>query len=63
MIQKSRLRLFVVGGAMIASTVLAIVVRDLWPLGMILTIIGMYLVVWATLGKGRWCRNCKRFKI
>ena len=22
---------------------------------------GIYLIVWATLGKGSWCRNCKRF--
>lgn len=63
MIQKSRLWLFVVGFAMIASTALAIGLRDLWLPGVILAIIGMYLVVWATLGKGSWCRNCKRFNI
>jgi len=24
---------------------------------------GVYLDLWATLGKERWCRGCKRFTI
>jgi hypothetical protein len=46
LIQRSRGLLFLVGVLMIASVILS-------P-------IGLFLVVWATRGKGRWCRACKR---
>jgi len=29
----------------------------------ILALAGIYLVAWGTIGKGRWCRNCKRFVV
>jgi hypothetical protein len=24
-------------------------------------LVGSYLMAWATIGKGLWCRQCKRF--
>jgi hypothetical protein len=63
MIQKSRARLFVVGAVMIASVALAFFVPYFWVPGSLLFLTGSYLVVWATLGKGCWCRNCKTFRI
>jgi hypothetical protein len=63
MIQKSRWRLFLVGVLIIASTGLAVFVPYWWAPGVILLLTGTYLVVWATRGKGRWCRGCKRFNI
>ena len=61
MVQKSKARLIAVGLSMIASVAIAL----LFPLfrvpGIILALIGAYLLVWATVGKGRWCRNCKSF--
>jgi hypothetical protein len=61
MVQKSRLRLFLVGAAMIASIAIAPFVPYLWGPVAILALIGVYLIVWATLGRGAWCRTCKRF--
>ncbi len=48
-VQKSRWRLLLVGSALSASVVLAVV--------------GVYLILWATLGKGLWCRQCKTFRV
>jgi hypothetical protein len=61
MIQKSRGRLFGVGILMITSIAIAFFVPIFWAPGVILLLTGLYLIVWATLGKGCWCRNCKKF--
>ena len=29
----------------------------------IMTLTGLYLLAWGTIGKGRWCRNCKQFVV
>jgi hypothetical protein len=63
MIQKSRRRLLVVGALMVASIGLAPFVPFLWAPGILLFLAGVYLLVWATLGKGCWCRACKRFSV
>lgn len=31
----------------------------LFPTGF-LSLIGLYLIAWATIGKGLWCRQCKQ---
>ena len=61
MIQKSLRRLFVFGALMVASIGLAPFVPFLWAPGILLFLAGAYLLVLATLGKGDWCRSCKRF--
>jgi hypothetical protein len=63
MIQRSRPRLLLVGVLMIASVGLAFHVPYFWAPGLILLLLGAYLVLWATLGKGQWCRTCKKFNI
>ena len=63
MIQKSKLRLIVVGPCLIASIAIAFFVPLFCAPGIILALTGVYLVVWATLGKARWCRNCKKFSL
>ncbi len=63
MLQKSRLRLFLVGLGMIASLPVAGFVPFFWGPAIILVPAGAYLIVWATLGRGRWCRTCKKFSI
>ncbi len=63
MIQKSRWRLFIAGVLMIASIVAALLFPFFWAPGLILVLTGAYLIVWATVGKGYWCRNCKKFSI
>jgi hypothetical protein len=63
LIQKSRPRLFLVGLLLCASPLLAIAGKIFWIPGIILALAGGYLMVWATLGKGRWCRTCKSMRI
>jgi len=63
MVQKSRLRLMAVGCALVASIAVAGFVPIFWAPGIVLLITGGYLIVWATLGKGRWCRECKKFNV
>jgi hypothetical protein len=61
MVQKSPLRLFVAGMLMVASLAIAAFVPYFLAPGIILLLAGIYLMVWATVGKGRWCRECKKF--
>jgi hypothetical protein len=63
MIPKSRIRLAVAGLLMLASFALVFVIPHFWVPGIILAITGVYLLMWATLGRGCWCRNCKKFSI
>jgi hypothetical protein len=62
-IQKSKARLILVGVGMIASIVVAFRFPLLAIPAILLTAIGIYLLIWAILGKARWCRNCKKFSI
>ena len=63
MILKSRVRLFTVGSLMIAAFALVFVIPHFWVPAILLAFTGAYLVVWATLGRGGWCRNCKKFNL
>ena len=61
MVQKRRFRLFIVGVLMVASLAIAVFVPLFWAPSIILLLTGCYLIVWATLRKGCWCRTCKKF--
>ena len=63
MIQKSRTRLIMVGLLMVASVALVIVIPRFWVPGILLALTGGYLLLWATFGRGCWCRNCKKFSL
>jgi hypothetical protein len=63
MVQKSRLRLGIVGLLMLLSPVIAFRFPWLWVPGIILSLTGIYLLAWATLGNACWCRNCKKFNL
>ena len=63
MIQKSKTRLLSVGICLMASIGVAFFVPLFWSPGIVLVLTGIYLVVWATLGRTRWCRSCKKFNI
>jgi hypothetical protein len=63
MTQKIKPRLIVVGLCMVASVAIAFVFPLFWAPGIVLVLTGVYLLVWATLGKARWCRNCKKFSV
>jgi hypothetical protein len=63
MIQRSRAGLLAVGFVMAAAPLLAHFVPLLWVPALISFLAGAYLVAWATIGKGQWCRQCKTFRI
>ena len=46
-----------------AAVTVAFVFPIFWVPGVGLGLTGAYLLVWAVVGKGRWCRNCKNFGI
>lgn len=60
-VQKPLPRLVLFGLAMLAAAGLALVWPFLWIPATILGLTGAYLIVWAVVGHGRWCRGCKRF--
>jgi hypothetical protein len=63
LIRKSRFRLLAVGVALISSIAASSYMPYFWPAAVILLLAGLYMVAWATLGKGTWCRNCKTFRV
>jgi hypothetical protein len=60
-VQKSIARLVSVGLVMFAAIGLAVLWPIVWAAAIVLGLTGAYLIVWATVGGGRWCRGCKRF--
>jgi hypothetical protein len=60
-VQKPIGRLVLVGVAMLACAGLAAGWSVLWLPTTILGLTGVYLLIWAVAGRGRWCRGCKRF--
>jgi hypothetical protein len=60
-VQKSRGRLVVVGTVMLGTPILSVY---WWPFiipAAVCALTCVYLLAWAFLGRGRWCRKCKRF--
>jgi hypothetical protein len=60
-VRKSRPRLALVGGLLLAGPGLGFVWAPLWLPAVVLGLTGAYLLAWASAGRGRWCRCCKRF--
>ena len=61
MIQKSRFRLGIVGVFMTATIAIPFYYPLFWLPALVMFLAGAYLLVWATLGRGGWCRTCKKF--
>ena len=57
---KSKVRLIVVGGALLATIPSIVLFHWLIPLVLMASSIGIYLIAWATRGQGLWCRTCKK---
>ena len=60
-IQKSRARLALVGTLLLAALGLGILWWPLWLPAAVCGLAGAYLLAWAAVGRGKWCRGCKRF--
>lgn len=62
-IRRNPVQLLTVGLIMCATLAIALWVPWFWIPGIILFLTGTYLIAWATLAKGMWCRQCKTFAI
>jgi hypothetical protein len=60
-VRKGRWRLALVGAFMLAAVGLGSLWSPLSAPAVILGLTGAYLLAWASVGRGRWCRGCKRF--
>lgn len=62
LLQKSRLALFATGLFLLAAAAAGPFFNPLlWLFTAPAAIVALYLIVWSALGKGLWCRNCKKF--
>jgi hypothetical protein len=63
LIHRDRALLFLVGMVMWATPLIAYFVPLLWVPALLAMLAGAYLILWSTLGKGLWCRQCKSFRM
>jgi len=64
LLQKSRTKLFATGVIALAAVVGCFFLSPLyWIATSFLVLIGGFLIAWSTLGKGLWCRHCKKFPV
>lgn len=64
LLEKSRIALFLAGIFFLAGAVaLVFLYTIIWIAALLLLVVAAYLLTWAILGKGLWCRTCKRFPI
>lgn len=61
MIQKSRGQILLAGAIFVLAPLVTLGVPFFWGPAILFVLVGLYLVVWATVGRGMWCRTCKRF--
>jgi len=61
LIQRNRALLAAVGVLMCGAPLLAWQVPWLWIPATLSFLAGIYLLGWATAGRGAWCRQCKSF--
>jgi len=61
LIRRNPVQLFVVGVLMCASLSIAYWAPFFWAPGILLFLAGAYLLAWASIAKGKWCRQCKAF--
>lgn len=60
-VRKNPRRLALVGILMVATLGLGVFWWPLWLPAAVCMLTGAYLLSWASIGRGRWCRGCKRF--
>jgi hypothetical protein len=60
-VQKSRGRLILVVILLVAALGLGFLWWPLWLPATVCALTGAYLLAWASVGRGRWCRQCKSF--
>jgi hypothetical protein len=62
LVRRNRVLLFVSGALMCLTPLIALRIPLLWAPAGILFLAGGYLILWSTVGRGLWCRQCKSFR-
>ena len=62
LLQRNRQLLFVSGALMCLTPLIALRIPLLWVPAVILFLAGGYLILWSTVARGLWCRQCKSFR-
>ena len=63
MVRRSRWRLVLAGFFLAAAPAFARFAPYLWAPSVFSALAGLYLLAWGTLGRGYWCRVCKKFNL
>lgn len=64
LIRRNRALLLLTGLALLVAAGVAVYLsRILLIVAVPAALIGIYLVLWGTIGKGLWCRACKTFPV
>ncbi len=61
--QKPRSRLTFAGLALLVAAAFLIFRPYVWLIAILMAAIAIYLLMWSILGKGKWCRRCKKFPV
>ena len=64
LVQKSRAALLLAGIFFFAGAIaLFYLYAIIWTAALLLLAVAVYLLTWCILGRGYWCRVCKKFPI
>jgi len=64
LVQKSRAALLLAGAFFLAGAIaLFYLYAIIWIAALLLLVVAIYLLTWCILGKGLWCRSCKKFPV
>jgi hypothetical protein len=64
LVPKSPAALFLAGVFFLAGAIaLFFLYAIIWIAALLLLVVAIYLLTWSLLGKGLWCRACKKFPV
>jgi VIT1/CCC1 family predicted Fe2+/Mn2+ transporter len=63
LIQKNRPLLSLAGAAFLIAAIPLLFFHYVWIVAIVTAAAGLYLLFWSVLGKGKWCRRCKKFPV
>ncbi len=62
LVEKSRSGLLFVATVFLGGAIAVFLLYAIfWIAALLLLVIAIFLFAWSVLGKGRWCRSCRKF--
>jgi hypothetical protein len=61
--QKSQSLLSLAGAVFLVAAIPLLFFDYVWIVAIVTAAAGLYLLFWSVLGKGKWCRRCKKFPV